>query len=195
MIDTANNKITLLIKDLKSENYGFKAIDDLVALGASVTARHYENFDKHFVTITLPEGFLLGEKKECSGFKQTAILDENGNVRGYVLINKEDCKISNIHLCNKYGVYTNKKKNGECDSYTTYFGTKDEVLIEGASFRIYGRYNSASYEDSLIIKSREECMRMADEFYPEWRNPNAYWDEEPIRSNEDNLVLARLKKE
>ncbi len=184
-------KFTLVIKDNKNkENFGFQALNDLIALGATYETSHYEKYNKHFISITLPEGYTLSEEELTTGFKKRTILDENENARGCVLVKASDLRVSNICLYHKYGVVTERNNSGELNFNHVYFGTNDEVLIEGGVVALNRRDYSTLYVESKLASLREKCIKEANELYPDWENPLAYWDEVPVIS-EGNVLLRK----
>ena len=118
--------VTLVIKDLNSDNYGYESIVELLALGCTIKEAHVEKYQQHFITITLPQGFYLGERRVISGFYHLDFFDTNGNRRGSFNYKINDPKVSTIKLSTKYRVLSKRynASSSDCKFEKIYFGNE-----------------------------------------------------------------------
>ena len=171
--------VTLIIKDLNSENYGYNALDDLITLGATVKECHYEKYNKHFITVTLPDSFSLGEEKLNCGFRQYNFFDGNGNKRGAFLIKINDLRICNILLLTKYRILTKRFASSSSDFLfeKIYFGNDKEELFSSETIVLNRPDRSVLTVETELAEAKRKCEEQANLLYPDWRSPLAYWDD------------------
>ena len=193
MENTNNTSFTMPIKNLNSDNYGYADLKYLLELGATCEESHHEKYNKHFVTINLPEGLYIGESFISDNFKHKIIYDENGNKRGLVLVRCDKIEVANIIMAKKFRVVNIIDNVGDLKFERVCFGNDDTLLFEEGRVAKNNRHNSELYIQSKLANLKTSCENHADILYPDWRNPLAYWDEEPTLADEQ--VLARIKED
>lgn len=193
-MDNANKtSFTMPIRDLERTDYGFNDLKYLIELGATCEESHHERYDKHFVIVSLPEGFTIGESFASGNFKYRIIFDANGNKRGTFLVKADNWKVSNLVMAKKFRVLSVIDTIGDLKFERVCFGNDDVILFEEGRVAKNNRHNSELYVQSKLATLKKDCEAHADLFYPEWRNPLAYWDEEPMIADEQ--MLARIKED
>lgn len=178
-------KFMLPIKDTNSADYGYSDINYLIQLGAGVKETHYERYNKHFVTIILPEGYSIGEENIVNSFKQREIIDKEGNVRGSFFIKMDDLSVAGLHMLCKYSIMTARYTVRENKFCKVYFGNAEEELFVEGVISLTERDKSPLYVQSQLGILRENCKEKALELYPDYTNPLAYW------TNEKAVAMVR----
>ncbi len=193
-MDNANKtSFTMPIKDLNSDDYGFADLKYLTQIGATCAESHHDKYDKHFVTVSLPEGYSIGDSFVSGSFKYRIIFDELGNKRGTFLVKCNDWTISNLVMAKKFRVMSVIDSIGDLKFERICFGNDDVILFEEGRVVKNNRHNSELYVQSKLANLRKACEAHADLLYPEWRNPLSYWYDEPVIA--DDQVLARIKED
>lgn len=186
-------KFTLPIKDLGKKDYGYANIEYLIQMGATIEERHYNRYNKHFIAITLPLGYTIGEEIINGNFKQRDIYDESNNKRGSYFIKTDDLSTGGLCLMTKYQVTSDRYSVGENKFCKVFFGNSEEELIVEGILPITVHDRSQLFIQSQLANLKESCKAKADLLYPDWQNPLAYWDETLKQSDEQ--VLSRVKNE
>ena len=193
-MDNANKtSFTMPIKKLNTEDYGYRELPYLRELGATFDESHHERYNKHFVVVNLPEGLYVGEGFVSGNFRYRIIVDENGNNRGTFLIKCDNMNVANLLLARKFKVMSLVDNKGDLKFERVCFGNDNTILFEEGVVNKNNPHNSELYIQSKLADLRKKCEEHADILYPEWRNPNAYWDEEPVKTDDQSLV--RIKED
>ncbi len=123
--------------------------------------------DQVLIKATLPEGWSL--KKE--EIYHTYMIDDKNRTRGYMFYKAAFYdRDARMNLYTKYSVRTNYLESGDTEIY---FGSKDEKLyVAGIITR--GDPIRFTKEEKL----REQARLWGKEYYPDYQNPLAYWDDE-----------------
>lgn len=96
--------------------------------------------------------------------------DELGNKRGSFFINKTNSKASTIYLTKRLNIH--HQKHGVMNEI--YFGTEQTKLISFGS--VNTEVGSSLYIANKASELTEKVKKAASEFYPDWKNPSAYWE-------------------
>ena len=188
-----NTSFAMPIKKLNQDDYGYDNLKYLKELGATFEESHYEKYNKHFVVVNLPEGFYIGESFLSGRFKNRVIYDAEGNNRGLFLVRCDKMDVANLVMNKKFKIMSICTKTGEFKFERICFGNEDNILFEEGIVATNVRDHSELYVLSKLAKLREDCEEHADLLYPDWRNPLAYWDEEPEKTKPQ--TLARIKED
>ena len=192
-MENAQNSFMMPIKNLNDTNYGYEQLDYLRVLGATFEESHHERFDKHFVLVHLPEGFTIDDGFINNGFKYRFIFDDAGNKRGTFLFKKDNIKVANLVMNNRFRVMSYIETVGDFKFEHVCFGNENIVLFEEAVICLNERHCSELLMLSKRGNAKKQCEAKADLKYPDWRNPLAYWNQIPVY--DDIPVLGRFKSE
>jgi len=112
------------------------------------------------------------------------LIDEFGNLRGQMFYKSSyTIDISNMELFKKYGI---RRKNISDDPIIDeyYFGNPKEVLFVGGRTTLPLNATDEQREEYFKQESeiRAKLLEFADENYPGWDDPCAYWDKTPTES-------------
>ena len=189
MDNERKTSFTMPIKDLNRDDYGYDHLEYLRELGATFDESHYEKYNKHFVVVNLPEGYYVGDSFVSGKFKHRIIMDEAGNNRGLFIVRCDKMEVANIIMAKRFRVMTVFESIGELKFSRICFGNDDTILFEEGVVTTNSRNNSELYVLSKLAKLKEDCEEHANILYPEWKNPLAYWEEEPERVETECLIL------
>ena len=123
----------------------------------------------------LPKGWKL-EPNEHPMWSD--LIDENGNLRGQMFYKSSySVDISHMVLFKKYGIY---RKNISMDPIIDeiYFGSSEEVLFTAGRITLPLNPTEEQREEYFKQESetRKRALEFAEENYPGWEDPTAYWD-------------------
>lgn len=152
------------------ENLGFTFVDT--------------DYDDVLCEATLPEGWSI---KATEHSMWSDIIDGNGMKRGSMFYKSSFWdRNAHMNLSCRYGVCIDYI--GDDNSIEEiYFGNDQEKLFVAGQIHRSSDYN----RDSILTRLEEEdqlttaAEKFGDEFYPDWRNVNAYWDD--VKENKSSL--------
>ena len=101
--------------------------------------------------------------------------------------------IANLFLASRFKIMNILDVAGDIRFNRVCFGNDDVILFEEGVVNTSSRNNSEMYIQSRLADLRKKCEEHAALLYPDWKNPNAYWDEEPTLT--DAQMLARIKED
>lgn len=110
--------------------------------------------------------------------------DEFQTKRGSFIINKTNMNGSTICLEKRLNIHQIKHQY----NVEMYFGTPELKLFTLSSVSVES--GSTMYIESNKAKIREQLKALATEYYPEWKNPAAYWE-----LTEDELIAMLPQQE
>jgi hypothetical protein len=127
-----------------------------------------EDVDDLFINATLPPGW---KKERTDHAMWSNLLDEQGRKRGAIFYKAAFYdRRADMHLCRAINV---TRRYGDNDSVDVAVVRGDEVLF--VTERIDGSVRERAYFDATDA-AEKQAREWADEHYPDWRNPLAYWE-------------------
>ncbi len=122
---------------------------------------------------TLPEGWSM----RATGHSMwNEFYDQNGYKRGSMFYKAAFYdRSAHMSLCARYGIHT---KATDEDTTVVYFGNEHEELFVAGEIKAE-RYSDEYYEQLDELDTKASAFASA--YYPEWRNPLAYWDEKGLQ--------------
>lgn len=181
-------------KNLRSctvSKLGIAKINDcLNALG--FTIKTFDRFPKH-AKVTMPDTFWEELSLEDDNHCVIDFYDENNIKRGNFYINKKTDIGSTIILNKRLNIHA--LKHGVMEEF--YIGTENIKLISFGS--VNTEVGSSIYIANQMSELQNRLKVAANEIYPDWKNPLAYWeltDEELLAmlpTNEEQLGETRVR--
>ena len=127
-----------------------------------------EDLDDLFVAVRFPDGW---GKQATDHSMHSYLLDEKGRKRGS-LFYKAAFYDRKAHMSLNCRFTTNSYGEGEQE------GTFKVVILDAGEHRVtIGTYTTCNFLDPKVKKLRQKAEIWLNVHYPDWKNPQAYWDE------------------
>ena len=177
----------MFIRALEEENKARKtqislASNNLMARNMRPCKEEWEKLG--FVFTDIPGDDELYEAKLPEGWstvpseypKKNNILDENKNIRGSIFYNISYYGIiAEMQLYRRYNIVVEHDNN----LIEVYFGNKEEKLFVAGQIR-NSDYSHDNDGNKAYFKEEDRLKKLAEDFanenYPDWKNFNAYWE-------------------
>lgn len=121
--------------------------------------------------VTLPPEW---EIKESLPLHSSYLFDENKDYRGYIIY-YESSGYSEIFLSTYYDIYD---ESAGKNTWVLYFGREDKKIHIAGTYR---KDLSSGEQEQIRSKYRYDAEKWADENYPDWQDPTAYWGSQNIK--------------
>lgn len=143
----------------------------------------YETKDPLFYKAILPAGWKI---VPTDNPMWSNIVDARGLIRAQIFYKAAFySRMAHMSLSVRYGIQT-KSFPEEPEKVEIYFGNEKEVLFVAGSVSLPANPTSEQITEYYATQDKlfKAARKFAEEHYPGWGDPMAYWDEEPAKTQE-----------